>query len=117
MLSSQISSPFKIFLLFAAGFMLLYCNSQEKKVAKQPEKPKQVDSFTQVNMVFGGDVMMHLPQINAAFNDEKKQYDFTTVFAKVSAILKKADIAVANIETTFGGKPYTGYPQFSAPDT
>jgi poly-gamma-glutamate capsule biosynthesis protein CapA/YwtB (metallophosphatase superfamily) len=118
MLSFQISSPFKIFLLFAAGFMLLYCNSQEKKVSiKQPEKPKKVDSFTQVTMTFGGDIMMHLPQINAAFNDEKKQYDFTTVFEKVSAILKRSDVAVANIETTFGGKPYTGYPQFSAPDT
>ncbi|MGZ8568148.1 MAG: CapA family protein [Bacteroidia bacterium] len=98
--------------------MLLHCNSQEKKVnAKQPEKPKKVDSFTQVTMVCGGDVMMHLPQITAAYNEEKKQYDFSTVFDKVAPIIKKADIALANIETTFGGKPYTGYPQFSAPDT
>lgn len=61
--------------------------------------------------------MMHMPQITAAYNEEKKQHDFSTVFDKVSPIIQKADIAVANIETTFGGKPYTGYPQFSAPDT
>ncbi len=97
--------------------MLLYCNSQEKKVVKQPEKPKVVDSFTQVTMSFAGDVMMHLPQITAAAIDGKDQYDFSTVFEKISPKIQKADISLANIETTFGGKPYTGYPQFSAPDT
>jgi poly-gamma-glutamate synthesis protein (capsule biosynthesis protein) len=117
MLSSNIKSPFKIFLLFAAGFAMLHCNFQEKKPARKQNKPKAIDSFTQVTMLFAGDIMMHLPQINAAYNEEKKGYDFASVFEKMSPIIKKADIAVANLETTFGGKPYTGYPQFSAPDT
>ncbi|RYD81364.1 MAG: CapA family protein [Sphingobacteriales bacterium] len=112
-----IKSPFKIFLLFSSCFVLLYCNSREKKVAKQKEKPKVEDSFTQVNILFAGDVMMHLPQITAAKTAGENAYDFNTVFEKIAPIIKKADIAIANLETTFGGEPYTGYPQFSAPDT
>jgi poly-gamma-glutamate synthesis protein (capsule biosynthesis protein) len=31
-------------------------------------------------------------------------------------MLSKADFSIANMEFTLGGKPYTGYPSFSAPD-
>lgn len=31
--------------------------------------------------------------------------------------IKEADITVANMEFTLAGKPYTGYPCFSAPDS
>ena len=30
--------------------------------------------------------------------------------------IKAADIALCNVETTFGGPPYSGYPAFSSPD-
>jgi poly-gamma-glutamate synthesis protein (capsule biosynthesis protein) len=31
-------------------------------------------------------------------------------------MIRSADLAIANLELTFGGKPYSGYPAFSAPD-
>ncbi len=51
--------------------------------------------------------MMHSRQINA---------DYGPFLQTLSSRFKKADLAVANMEFTLGGKPYSGYPSFSAPD-
>jgi len=67
--------------------------------------------------MFAGDVMEHMQEITSARIDSTDGYDFGPVFQYIAPIIKKPDIAVANLETTFGGKPYSGYPQFSAPDT
>ena len=62
-----------------------------------------------------GDVMMHTAQISSARTDTGT-YDFSTYFSALEDRIKSADIAVANMEFTLAGKPYTGYPCFSAPD-
>ena len=58
--------------------------------------------------------MQHQGQINAART--AKGYDYTTCFEYVKEEIGKADLAIANLEVTLGGKPYKGYPAFSAPD-
>ena len=68
-----------------------------------------------VSMIFIGDVMMHSPQIQRAHKTDG--YDFSTYFKHMTRMLSAPDIAVANMEFTLGGKPYTGYPSFSAPDS
>jgi len=67
-----------------------------------------------ISLLFAGDLMQHLPQINAVRTADG--YDYTGCFQYVKDEITKADIAIGNFETTLGGKPYTGYPQFSAPD-
>ena len=57
-----------------------------------------------------GDIMMHSAQIEASH----KGYD--KYFMYIEEEIKGADLAVANIEFTLAGEPYTGYPSFSAPD-
>ena len=74
---------------------------------------KQKDSLT---FIFIGDIMGHEPQIQSAFDTEKGKYNYDGVFKKVSHIIKNADFAIANLEVTLAGKPYTGYPRFSSPD-
>lgn len=69
-----------------------------------------------VSIVFMGDMMMHRDQISNAKKDEDT-YDFSRCFLKIEHLIKGADIAVANMEFTLAGKPYTGYPCFSAPDS
>lgn len=69
---------------------------------------------SRVTLLFAGDAMQHLPQINAAKTDSGYNYD--SVFELVKEKISKADIAVVNFETTLGGKPYTGYPLFSSPN-
>lgn len=70
----------------------------------------QVTADTLTIKVFG-DVMMHKEQINAAH----KGYD--KYFAYIADEIKDADLAIANMEFTLAGEPYTGYPGFSAPDS
>lgn len=59
--------------------------------------------------------MAHGPQIKAARTAEG-MYDFTSSFDSLASRISSADLAFGNLETTFGGKPYTGYPMFSTPD-
>lgn len=66
-------------------------------------------------LVFAGDIMAHGPQIKAARTAEG-MYDFTSSFDSLASRVSSADLAFGNLETTFGGKPYTGYPMFSTPD-
>lgn len=63
-----------------------------------------------------GDVMMHQSQITNALR-EAGSYDFSTYFQHIKDDIAEADIAIANMEFTLGGTPYTGYPAFSAPDS
>lgn len=68
-----------------------------------------------LSMVFVGDLMQHQAQINAARRGGGS-YDYSQCFAHVAPELRKADLAIGNLEVTLGGTPYRGYPAFSAPD-
>ena len=67
-----------------------------------------------LTLLFAGDAMQHSPQITAAKTAEG--YDYKNCFVHVKDEIEAADIAVVNLETTHAGKPYNGYPTFSAPD-
>lgn len=70
----------------------------------------------ELSFFFVGDVMSHGPQITAARNNTTDSYDYDAGFQYVKPIIEKHDIAIANLEVTHAGKPYSGYPQFSAPE-
>lgn len=59
--------------------------------------------------------MTHGPQIKAA-EAPGGSYDFSRTFDSVRTTIQSADWAIANLETTFGARPYTGFPMFSSPD-
>ena len=67
-----------------------------------------------LRLLFVGDLMQHQGQIDAART--ARGYDYSACFAYVKEVISQADFAVANLEVTLGGKPYRGYPAFSAPD-
>ncbi len=69
----------------------------------------------QVTLYFGGDLMQHTPQIKYAQTADGG-YDYFDCFAYVKDDVSDADIAIANLEVPLGGKPYSGYPRFCAPD-
>ncbi|NRB63469.1 MAG: CapA family protein [Saprospiraceae bacterium] len=70
-----------------------------------------------LTIVFAGDIMMHQSQIDAAKITEGT-FSFEPVFRYVKPILEEADLAIGNLELTLPGEPpYTGYPNFRAPDT
>lgn len=61
-----------------------------------------------IKLFFIGDVMLHSAQIDR---------DYTPFLEDLKPRVQDADISVANMEFPLGGKPYTGYPSFSAPDS
>lgn len=79
-----------------------------------------------VSFVFLGDIMLHSAQIANASekftgpdrSDTTGHYsfDFSQYFSDIQEYISAADLAVANMEFTLGGPPFTGYPAFSAPD-
>lgn len=76
---------------------------------------EDVDSSMHITMLVVGDLMQHDAQIHAA-KRANGAYDYSSYFEWVKPEIERADVAVANLEVTLGGKPYKGYPQFSAPD-
>ena len=58
----------------------------------------------------------HSPQTNDAYDAATDTYNYRPCFQYVKPWIENADYAVANFETTLNGPPYSGYPQFSAPD-
>ncbi|WP_165823896.1 CapA family protein [Pseudochryseolinea flava] len=71
---------------------------------------------TRLSIIFGGDIMGHDSQIASAYDPVKKVYDYTSCFQFIKPYLESADLAIGNLELTFAGPPYKGYPQFSSPD-
>ncbi|MDE6316662.1 MAG: CapA family protein [Muribaculaceae bacterium] len=66
-------------------------------------------------ILFAGDAMQHQAQIDAARRPDGT-YDYSECFQSIREYVAAADLAVVNFEASLGGKPYTGYPCFSAPD-
>lgn len=64
-----------------------------------------------------GDIMGHLSQLIANYDDATGTYDFSPDYEYVRDYIGEADLSLCNVETTFAGKtPYTGYPFFNSPD-
>ena len=80
-----------------------------------PPPPPELPLF--VNVLCAGDVMVHEPQLGSQFDAASGLYDFNDNFQYVKEYVAAADLALCNLETTFGGEPYTGYPMFCSPDS
>ena len=59
-----------------------------------------------ITLLFVGDLMQHQAQIEAA--RVGTSYDYSSCFKHVKDEISAADLAVANLEVTLGGKPYSG---------
>ena len=99
---------FAIFLLVSAS-----CWAQFN-VSIPPAKPLRQLSDTATVLVMG-DVMMHRDQISNSSRADGS-YDFSTYLEHIKDQVMASDLAVANMEFTLAGQPYSGYPCFSAPD-
>jgi poly-gamma-glutamate synthesis protein (capsule biosynthesis protein) len=72
-------------------------------------------SFAQeITLLFAGDAMQHKAQIDNAFDG--RGFDYSSYFKYIKGEIEQADVAVVNLEAPLGGKPWKGYPAFSAPD-
>lgn len=96
----------------AACFFLIPCLCRAQGI---PPETTDAASPAKVTLFFAGDLMQHKAQIDAA-RTGTGHYDYSSCFSLVKRQISKADIAVGNLEVPIGGKPYSGYPAFCAPD-
>ena len=101
------------FLLVLSVFLTAsacYCSCQtgDSSDTEQPEEKH-------LTLLIAGDLMQHMPQIKAAQKPDGS-YNYDECFAGIKSKVEHADAAIVNFETTLAGPPYSGYPQFSAPD-
>ncbi len=70
----------------------------------------------EINLLFLGDIMQHDSQIASAYDPVTKTYNYRHNFQYLDDVMSATDFTIANLEFTFGGRPFKGYPMFSAPD-
>ena len=105
-----------IILLTIVLSLLPSCKQGKKTEGASIVTPQEEAKADTLRLVFAGDIMTHGPQIKAADRGHGT-YDFTPSFELVRPMIERADLALANLETTFGGTPYRGYPMFSSPSS
>lgn len=106
---------------FGADKLLGYMSGGEnlgissENTPSTPAEPYVVSTATVVNT---GDILIHSPLLTAA--KEGDSYNFSPLYRQVSSYFNSADLAVANLEVTLGGREsgsYKGYPAFNTPDS
>lgn len=77
-------------------------------------EPEPVD----IHLASVGDILIHNTLYFAAYDHATQTYDFKSQLQYVKPYLERADITVANLETTLSGPEagYAGYPNFNSPD-
>ena len=103
---------------FVLFFLILSCGKNNENCpfpSKNIIKNNNKDVSDTISLVFMGDVMGHTPVLKSFYNKEQKTYNFDYLFEKVLPLIKNSDYAIANLELTLAGRPFTGYPRFSAP--
>lgn len=100
-----------LFILFVSPFLFLLV-----LVPKAQSKEKVEVHQNRAVLLFVGDLMCHLPQLNSAKTDSG--YNFSPFYTYVQSCLSGADFTVGNLETVLAGKErnFTGYPMFNSPD-
>ena len=92
-----------------AALLLTICSAGAQNGFKyEIPYPARLEKSDSVKIVVTGDVMMHSRQL---------EYDCGPFLSELRPLLEDADFAIANMEFSLGGEPYSGYPAFSAPDS
>ncbi len=96
--------------------------TEPTEILEEPTEPEPTDPEAPVStatVLATGDLLMHKKVIDSG-KQEDGSYDFSSIFRYISPIVRQADYAVANLETTLCGTDkgyaYSGNPKFNCPD-
>ncbi len=106
-------------LLIVGGLISCKDSVQKDKikisVETKPDSTKIKSEIAEdLTLIFGGDLMMHYPQITSA-KQEDGSYSFSDCFKNIKSYWNEADAVIVNLETTLSDTKYSGYPMFAAP--
>lgn len=123
MSNSLLAFSRKVFLLpsypIAAAFLLLCvaCTMHSRDGQSGAGEPNGNPDTTrkEERLVFGGDLMQHMPQVRAAQRSDGR-FDYSESFRCVKSLFEQADYAILNVETTLTPTTdYHGFPMFRSP--
>ena len=98
------------------SFVIQEEKNPKSDIVEAPQYKAQNNSSQTLRLMFAGDIMSQLSQIESA-EIGGGQYDYTPCFQYIKPILETADVAIGNLECTLPGHPpYTGYPCFKSPE-
>jgi len=104
---------FPVVLLLSVGAWLAKIQFTSHQIfAEKAFTSSPVDSIL---IVATGDAMMHMPQLKMAQDPRTGKISFDSCYVLIRPLVKQANLAMVNFETTLAGEPYSGYPRFSAP--
>jgi len=105
-----------LIVVICLAFLMLYLTDDDCCYFDNETIEEPVPVIDSIRLIFAGDMMGHTPQNRGAWRDGGDScYNFIPNFQWVKNYTSSADIAIANLEVTFAGEPYTGYPEFSSP--
>lgn len=105
----------------------LFGNEKNQSMPKGTEAESSISSDSgepcvtaEATVINTGDILIHNPVLNGAWDSATGEYDFSDFFPEVKKYFSAADLAVINLEVTLGGTQsgeYKGYPAFNTPDS
>lgn len=102
--------------LVALPLLFSGCSNEVNQSVNPGLDNQKSEATVDLSIFAVGDVMVHNPQIACQYDASTGTYDYTNNYKYVKDYISQADLALCNVETTFAGKPYSGYPAFCAPD-
>ena len=101
-------------LLISIVLFVLSCRTASAQELGWPPGAAGLHRPDTLSLYIVGDIMSHGAQTRSAFRSGWA--DYSTFFRHLEGRIAAADVAIGNMEFPLAGKPYTGYPAFSAPD-
>lgn len=88
---------------------------KEEIMKNEDNEEERVES---IEIMAVGDLLMHIDIVQAMYDWNNDTYNFDYNFELIKEYLEKADLTIANLETTLAGKEsgFSGYPCFNTPD-
>ena len=98
--------------------MDITAQSDTNSTVTAPELPPVApDTAITIRILCTGDIMTHMPVIDAARVKTTKKFDFLPSFELIAPYLQSSDLTIGNLETVLAGDRFgiSGYPSFNAP--
>ncbi len=104
--------------IVAMSLVFTACGHESGGLSNADGEPfKAAESPVNIEILCVGDIIAHGDNIKSAYDSASGTYDFSDNYSYVKDYIEKADLALCNMETTFGGGTPKGYPLFNAPDS
>lgn len=106
--------------MILSAVIFMACSSNNSGGGSENREEVQVNVPDTATLIFFGDAMQHGMQLDRAreLGTPENPYNFDSCFELITPALKDADYSIVNLELPLGGDgSYSGYPQFSAPDS